>query len=264
MIGRVWNAYRVEIDKALRRKLTYAGPLLVAIAVGLMPLVSEIARDGVGDYEFVAYATPIVLNLLGLFFLLTYCAGLVSTELGSGTICLVAVRPLRRQEFILAKLALALTYATVLGVLTALLSWGMALAFGDLTGVSFGGEMVYTNMDMLTAYLLGIALSLPPLFAAAAFAVMISSLTRSSGAAVACTIGVWLLMDTVKHPLRIAPYLFSTYIEAPWQVFAGRCNGLDYTWFPSAGYLLGTSLAALCLFSAVAMAALSARNLRVW
>ena len=263
MIARVWNAYCVEVDKALRRKLTYAGPLLVTIAMGLMPLMREIARDGVGDYGFVAFATPVVLNLLGLFFLLTYCAGLISTELGSGTICLVVVRPLRRQEFVLAKLTLALTYATFLVVLTAALSWGMALAFGDLAGVSFGGEMLYTNMDMLTAYLLGVALSLPPLYAAAAFAVMISSLTRSSGAAVACTIGIWLLIDTVKHPLRIAPYLFSTYIETPWNVFAGRCNGLDYTWSPAVWYLLGASLAALCIFSAVSMAALSARSLRV-
>jgi hypothetical protein len=262
MIGRVWRAYRIEAAKALRRKFTLAGPLILVVAVAALPLAREIARDGVGDYGFVAYATPLALDLLGLLLLLSYCATLVASELSGGTVCYMLVRPLKRHEFMAAKLLFAVSYAALLEATVIVASWAMTAALGDLTGVTFGGEVVHTNLEMISAYAIGALLALAPLCAAAAFAVMVSSLTRSTGAAVGCTVGLWLLVDLAKYPLRIAPFLFSSYLEAPWQVFADQCDGLTRPWFPEALYGLASSMVAFAVFSVVSIAVFRVRNLR--
>ena len=79
MIHRIWRAFSCELMKATRLKSTYAGPVLVTIAVFGALLVQPVARDGISDYAFIAYATPMALNLLGLLLIVIYCAGLVSS-----------------------------------------------------------------------------------------------------------------------------------------------------------------------------------------
>ena len=119
MIWRILNAYRTELAKAFHRKFTFVGPLLILLVVATTLRIHPVVRDGAGDYGFIAYVTPMALNLLGFLFLLVYCAGLVSSELGSGTICLVLVRPLRRCEFVIAKLLMGMTYAVMLAATVA-------------------------------------------------------------------------------------------------------------------------------------------------
>lgn len=262
MNGRIWTAYRVEVAKALRRKFTWVGPVILALAVAALPFAREVARDGVADYGFVAYATPLVLDLLGLLLLLSYCATLVASDLSHGTVCYMLVRPLNRHEYLAAKLLLAVSYAALLELTVVAASWAVVVILGDLTGVTFGGEVVHTNLEMLSTYGLGALLALAPLCAAAAFAVMVSSLTTSTGGAVGCTIGLWLLMDLAKYPLRVAPYLFSSYLEAPWQAFADQCDGLTRPWLPDAVYILASSAAAFAVFSAVSIAVFRTRDLR--
>ena len=262
MIGRIWTAYRFEVEKAVRRKFTYVGLILVVIAAASALLIRPVVNDGESDYAFIAYATPIALNLLGLLLLVTYCAGLVSTELGSGSICLVLLRPIRRYEFLIAKMLLGVTYAAMLTAVVAAVTWGIALAFGDLTGVAYGGETVFTGADVLTAYLLGALLVIVPQAAVAAYAVMMSTLVRSTGAATGGAVGVILAIDIVKHPLHITPFVFTTYLEAPWRVFVSRCDGIEASWFPETTYLLLTSVISMIAFMAIAIFSLSRRDLR--
>jgi hypothetical protein len=260
MIARIWRAYRVESAKAARRRFTYAGPVLVVLAVLCMPLARPLARNGASDYGFIAYVSPVALNLVGFLMLLMYCAGLVASELGSGALCLMLVRPLRRREFLFAKILLGMSYAVVLTAGVGAAAWLTAAALGDLNGVAFGGEVIYTGIEMVRAYVLGAALALLPQFAAVAFAVMMSTLTRSSGAAIGSTVGVWLLLDLVKHPLRVAPFLFFSYLESPWSVFAAHCEGLNAAWFPHTAYAAATSLVSFVVFAGVSVAVLSRRN----
>jgi ABC-type transport system involved in multi-copper enzyme maturation permease subunit len=236
--------------------------LLVAIAAISTLLMRPVVRDGESDYAFIAYATPIALNLLGLLLLLTYCAGLVSSELGSGSICLALVRPIRRHEFLIAKMLLGVTYALLLTVAVAAVTWGIAFAFGDLIGVVYGGETVFTGSDVITAYLLGMVLVIVPQAAVVAYAVMMSTLVRSTGGAVGGAVGVLIAVDIIKHPLHIAPFIFTTYLESPWQVFVSRCDGLQASWFPATAYLLATSLISIAVFLAAAIISLSRRDLR--
>jgi hypothetical protein len=262
MIVRLWNAYTVELTKAAHRKFTYAGPALAMLTALCMPLVHPMARDGVSDYSSIAYVTPMALNLLGFMLLLMYCAALVSSEIGNGSICLSLLRPLRRHEFILAKILLGMTYAVVLTASVTATAWLVAWALGDLEGVAYGGEIVYTGGEMFTAYLFGALLALLPQWAAVAYAVMISSFTRSTGAAIGSAVGVWLMADVVKHPLHVTPFVFSSYLEIPWKVFIDRCDGLDASWFPDTAYLIAACVPSILVFALIAMIGLSRRDLR--
>ena len=261
MIRRIWTVYLMELSKALRLKLTYVGPALVVLAVCAALLVRPVVRDGASDYGFIAYSTRMAQDLLGLLLLLMYCAGLVSSELSSGSIRMVLVRPVKRWEFLGAKLMLGMSYAVVLTVLAGGSSWLLAFALGDVAGVSYGGEMIYTAQSMRNAYMVGALLSLAPQFAAVGYAVMLSTWTRNTGAAIATAIGLWVILDTVKYSLGVAPYLFLTYLETPWEVFSAHSEVMDATWFPVAKYCLITSSASLVLFVFVAGRILTLRDL---
>lgn len=261
MIRRVWTAYTVEIFKAVRQKFTYLGPILVLLVVMCAPLQYDIERDGAGDFGFIADTTTVI-NLLGLLLVLSFCAGLVSAEQASGTIRQVLVRPLRRHEFLAAKLLTGMTYATILLALVGAASWTLALMLGDVTAVTFGDDVIYTGREMRNAYALGLLLALLPQSATVAYAVMISCLTRSTGAAVGGAVGIWIVTDMLKHRLGLAPLLFSSYLESPWQVFNDRCGGLDTSWFPMVQYTALASLGAFAVFTLTAAYALRRRSLQ--
>ena len=261
MIRRIWIAYTVEFPKALQRSQTFLGPALVMAAVMGAAFVCGVSTDGVSDYGYIAYVTPLALNFLGFILLLIFCAGLLSQEMQSGSIRQVLVRPLYRHEYVLAKMLLGMTYAATLTILVALGSWCIASALGELTGVTYGGELIYTKEEMRTAYVLGALLGLAPQAAAVAYAVMFSALTRSTVGAVSGAVGLWLLIDLVKHPLQIERFVFFSYIESPWQVFAGRCDAIDVSWFPMVWYCLGTSAASAVVCAGVAMLVMHLRSL---
>lgn len=262
MIQRVMNAYLVECIKAMRSKSAYVGPVLVVVMALFAPLIQPIADESASAYNFIAFATPMVLNLLGLLLILTYCAGLVSSETSSGTIRMILVRPLHRHEFLLAKLIHGMSYALLLTVLVAAATWSIAAIKGQLAGIEYGGEMIYTSTHMASSYALGAVAVLAPQFAAVAYAVMLSTLVRSTGAAVGAAIGIWIVLDAIKYPLHIDPFLFSTYMESPWQVFTMNSEGLDASWTPSIYYCLATSLTSIAVFTAISIISLRRRNIQ--
>lgn len=260
MLGRIWTAYTVEIWKAIRLRQTYAGLALVLLLVIGSALFHGIASDGRSDYSYIAYVTPVAVGLVGVLLLLIYSAGLVSQELGSGSIRMVLVRPLRRHEYLCAKLMMGYTYAVLLLAVTVLGSWGLAFALGDLTGVNFGGELLFSPDQMLLSYILGTVLALAPLIAAASYGILISTLTRNPVSAALLAVSLWVAVDILKYPLGIDRFIFSSYIERPWQVFINRCDGIEMSWFPMTWQCLGVSSAYTVVFSALAMLVLHRRN----
>ena len=261
MIERLWRVYLFELAKAVRLKSTYAGPLLVLATVLLTPLHHPIARDGASDYAFVAAATQSALNIVGVYMLLIYSSTLIASEISRGAIRTVLVRPILRRDFYAAKLLLGMTYALLLTVIAAGTSWAMAALFGDLGGVSFGGEVIYSSGSVAGAFLGVLALGLLAQFAAAAYGLLISVVAGSGAAAVGGAVGIWLVLNLVKHPLGVSSLMFSTYIEAPWSVFAERAVALDAAWTPLAYYAVGVSLISFIVFAAAGMALFSRRNL---
>lgn len=260
MISRILRAYQFEMYKALHFRYTLLGPALVLLVVLCAPLLYPIGRDGVSDYGFIAYTTPVALNFLGFMLLLIYSAGLISTEIGSGTIRQVLIRPLRRHEFVFAKLMTGMSYALLLTLLVSGATWLLAVLLGELTGVHYGGELIFTQQEMSKAYFLGGLLSLPPQWAGVAFALLLSSLTRSPLAAATGTVGLWIVLDLVKYPLGIEQFVFSTYLEKPWSIYISRCDGIDSYWFPMTWYCLGVPGITFLVFTLLTLLVMRRRN----
>lgn len=234
MIARILAAYSIEFANAIRIRMTYAGPAAVFVTVLLVTFQFPISKDTASDFAFVAVAMPAALDLVGVFVLLWYGSTLISMDTASGIVRLVLVRPLRRWEYFIAKLLMAWTYALVLMAVAAVTSCTLAFAFGELSGIYYGDQVVYTGLEMRNAFLIALALNLPSLFATATFSLSISALTRNRGLALALTLVIWIALDLLKQPLQIQDYFFSTYLEHAWNVFSDRCNALPADWSPIA------------------------------
>lgn len=260
MIGRLWMLYRVEITKALRSRVVLAGPFLLLLVVAAQALRLQPGTDPLAGYSFLARTTPMALNLLGFLLVLLFSSGLVAGETGSGTIRLFLTRPLRRREFLLAKVGVAMTYAVVLTFSVAGLSWIIAMVRADLSGVSYGGEVLYTDDQMFRAYWFGTLLGLVPQWAGAAYGILVSTLAGNALGAATVTVALWLLIDLVKYPLHIEQFVFTSYLEAPWAVFQNRCDAIDTAWFPMTGYCLATSGIVFVVSVTIAVAVLEKRN----
>ncbi len=261
MIRRVLTAYTIEWIKYARQPFTFVGPVLVIVLVLLAPLSYPLYRDGASDYAFVAFAVPMALNLFGFLMLLVFSASLVASELGSGTIRTVLVRPLRRREFLAAKMLIGMTYALVLTFVASATVWALVFFLGDLNGIEYGGDLVYSNSEMQQAFLIAALMNLLIQFAGVAWGLMFSTLSRNAATAIGSAVGSWLVLDFVKYPLNIAPFLFSSYLEQTWTVFADRCNAFDSPFFPDAYYGIAASLGATVLCLGLALFVLSRRNL---
>lgn len=261
MARRIWLLYTIEIMKALRRRQTYVGPVLVLLVVLTSPLVHPVAKDGVDDYGFIAYVTPLTLNFLGYIMLLSFASTLVASEMAQGSLRGTLLRPVRREEFLAGKLLAGFSYAVVLTALVGVSSWTVAWLGGDLLGVHVGGELLYTGQRMLWAYIYGALLSLLPQFAGVSLALLFSTSTRSAGAAISLSLGTWILADLLKYPLGLEAVLFTTYLEAPWQIFASHCDALDYPWFPMVWQCTLSSLVVIVGAFALARLVFNRRNL---
>jgi hypothetical protein len=135
---------------------------------------------------------------------------------------------------------------TFVSVLTA---WICAAVFGELTGVAFGDELIFTTAEVYAALALAALLNLAPHFATVSYGLFISTVTRRPAAAIGLAAGIWLLLDYVKHPIGISPFLFTTYLDQAWIVFQDRCNALDTPFFPEAVYGLLICLAWFLVFA---------------
>ena len=101
-----------------------------------------------------------------------------------------------------------------------------------------------------------------PQFAAVAYAIMISTLTRSASSAITGAVGIGLLVESLKYHLGVEKFIFSTYLDTPWMVFQKQCDGLPAQWFPLTAQALVVALAWLMVFASVAAFTLSRRNLQ--
>jgi len=261
MMRRILNAYALEYVKYSRQPITLVGPVMIAILVLLAPLGYPLGEEEGGDYGFIAYTVPMALNLFGFLMVLVYSASLVSTELGNGTLRMVLLRPIRRRELLTAKVLIGMTYALLLALVASLGAWAAAYLMGNLRGVEYGGELIYSNAEMQQAFVVAVLLNVLTLWAGVAWGVMFSTFTRNSATAIGLAVGSWLLIDLLKHPLNIAPLFFSSYLDEAWVVFADRTAAFETSFVPGAYYGAATALGTSIFCLGLALVVLDRRNL---
>ena len=232
---------RNELAKALRRKLSYLGIFLTGLVCLISYFVSGTLNGAASAnaWGYLAFSMQLVFADIGPICVVVFSAMLLSEETGTGTIRAALVAPVHRWEFYLAKAALGLCYMLVISA--AALAFSIAFSrihyhFGPV-GDSFG--IVYDSRRAAHAFLLGYVLSWIPLAALVMYGLLISTLVRSAGAAVAVGVSSLFIIDLTKHLVGLDPYFFTRYVEYSWVTLLQMAQGMDYQWRPEVWRMAG-------------------------
>lgn len=222
--------YKWELLKLRAQKRTYLG-LGAAVIVPIIFLVA-LAAQGRGPTEvpFGRYVTqtglaiPPVLLLFSSIWLFPLIVSLVAGDIvanedGNGTLKTILTRSADRHQIFVAKVLASFSYAVLALVLfagTGLLLGGLRYGFDPLTSLS--GTEIATGRGIL---LLGAALLayLVPVLTIASIALLLSTVTRNSAAAVVGALMFSLILQivgVVSGLDALRPYLLSTQFDA-WQ-----------------------------------------------
>jgi ABC-2 type transport system permease protein len=230
----VATVYGWELRKLRAQKRTYLG-LGAAVAVPLIFVIALVADPNGGGPDglpFGSYvretglAIPLVCLAFGAFWLIPLITALVggdivATEDNHGTLKTILTRSVERWQVFAAKALAAATYAIAalfVYVLTGTIAGGLIWGFDPVTLLS--GTVVSPERGLV---LLGAATLtyLMPVLALAAIAVLLSTVTRNSAAAVVGTLMFSLMLQVLAAISALdflQPYLLTTQFNA-WQGF---------------------------------------------
>jgi ABC-2 type transport system permease protein len=224
------TVYGWEVRKLVAQKRTYLG-LGAAILVPIIFVVALALQTGQpNDVPFGRYvrqsglAIPPVILIFGSYWLFPLITALVSGDIvaaedHNGTLKTILTRSVGRARIFTAKVLAALTYAVV-----ALAAMGVTAVIGGVAKsgfhplVTLSGTTVSGSRALM---LIGVSLLvyLLPLAAIASIALLLSTVTRNSAAAVVGALMVSLLLQLVTIVPGLGslhPYLLPTQFNA-WQ-----------------------------------------------
>jgi ABC-2 type transport system permease protein len=222
--------YRWELRKLRAQKRTYLG-LGAAVLVPLI-FITALLTGGGGpeDVPFGRYVreTGLAIPLVGLLFssiwlfplITSLVAGdIVAAEDNHGTLKTILTRSTERWQIFAGKLLAALSYtfvALVLFVGVGLVVGGLIWGFDPLTTLS--GTRVAAGRGVVLIAAASLVYFIP-MIAIAAIAILLSTVTHNSAAAVVGTLiasFVMQLLAVIKALDWLAPYLLTTQFDA-WQ-----------------------------------------------
>lgn len=221
-----------ELRKLAAQRRTYLG-LGAAVLVPLIFIAALLTSSaGAGDeaipFERYVRETGLAIPLVGLFFgaiwlfplITALVAGdIVAAEDQHGTLKTILTRSVGRPQVLAAKALAALAYAwaaLVLFVLVGLVGGGLIWGFDPL--VSLSGSPIPTGRGLALLAATTVVYFVP-ICALCAIALLLSTLTRNSAAAVVGTLLSSLIMQLLGAISALAflePYLLSTQFDA-WQ-----------------------------------------------
>ena len=234
---------RNEITKAFRRKLPYFGIGAVWLLCVIVYFVAGRLSSGAtaNAWGYVAFSMQVVFTDLGPIFIIVFSAMSMAEETGSGTIRALLAAPVHRWELYLAKAVVGLCYMLVLSAATLLMSAVLGKIHYDFGAVGDSFGTIYSRGKTLQEFLFGYGLSWIPLIALTMYALFISTVIRTPGAAVAVGISTLFLVDFTKHLVGLDPYIFTKYLASSWTNLLQLAQGMDYQWQPEVWKMVALS-----------------------
>jgi ABC-2 type transport system permease protein len=224
------TVYTWELRKLRAQKRTYIG-LGCALLVPLIFIASLLADDGgpegipFGDYVRVSgLAIPLVGLFFGAFWFFPLVTALVAGDIvaaedGNGTLKTILTRSVERWQIFAGKVLAAFTYAFVallVFVGVGLVLGGFIWGFDPL--ISLSGNQISVGRSLLLIGATTLAYFLPTM-AVASLAILLSTVTRNSAAAVVATLMLSLIMQLLAIVSALdflRPYLLPEQFNA-WQ-----------------------------------------------
>jgi ABC-2 type transport system permease protein len=225
----LFTVYRWELRKLIAQKRTYigVGAALVVPLIFIVALAADSSGgpEGIPFWEYVretGFAIPLVCMSFGSIWLLPLITALVAGDIvaaedHNGTLKTILTRSVERWHVFCGKLLAALTYTSTILVVyvgIGLVVGGLVWGFDPLTTLSgtqvgAGRALVLTGLGALAYFI--------PMIAIAAIAVLLSTTTHNSAAAVVGTLMVSILMQVLGAITALDwlhPYLLSTQFNA--------------------------------------------------
>lgn len=234
----MWSLVTIELYKIIRRPRSYIGFAAIAAIVAAIHLAMYI--DGPGyvsffiqqlEQSFSIQGKIINGNLVTWLILQTLIVqmpllvalvtgDLLSGESASGTIRLLATKPVSRSTIIMAKFLAGNIYTVVLVVWLGLISLGVGLLIfgnGDLIVLNSNHISIFRADDTMWRFGAALLIACLSLSVVATFSSMLSAYTDNSIGPIVTTMAVviiFTIIGTMEFPLfeKISPFLFTTHM----------------------------------------------------
>ena len=225
---------RNELAKAARRKLPWFGFFAVGLGCVIVYFIAGALTNTAtaNAWYYVGFSMQLVFSDIGPICIVVFAAMLVAEETGTGTIRAALAAPVHRWELYLAKAVTGWLYMVAISTAALLGSLALATLHYQFGAVADAAGVVYSRNHAIEQFLFGYALSWVPLSALVMYGLLVSTLIRSPGAAVAVGISSMVLIDFTKHLVGLDPYIFTRYISYAWLNLVQMAQGMDYQWRP--------------------------------
>jgi ABC-type transport system involved in multi-copper enzyme maturation permease subunit len=225
---------RNEVTKAVRRKLSWFGLLAMGLGCGIVYFIAgQLSNAATANaWGYVGFSMQIVFTDLGPIFIIVFSAMLVAEETGAGTIRAALAAPVHRWVLYLAKAVTGLFYMMTLSAATLLFSVALARIHYHFGPVADSAGVVFGQNQAMRELLVSDVLSWIPLSALVMYGILISTIVRTPGAAVAVGISTLFVIEFTKHLAGLDPYIFTRYITYSWLNLQQLAQGMDYQWRP--------------------------------
>lgn len=234
----MFNLVPIELYKIMRRPRSYIG--FVAIAVIVFIIHFALLMDGQNYIQFIIQQVEqsfhiegkiINGNLVAYIIIQTLIVqmpllvalvtgDLLSGEAVSGTIRLLATKPVSRSGIVLAKFTAGSCYTLVLTAWLGIISLGAGLLIfgkGDLIVLNSDHISIIASTETLRRFLVAFVIAFVSLTVVTSFSLMLSAFTDNSISPIIITMAViiiFTIIGTMEIPLfdHLKPFLFTTHM----------------------------------------------------
>ena len=268
MLGSVRRLFLAEMTKVWRTKFPYLGVLSSALmALVARQSIQEFSQPGsisapVYFAASINLSSTIVIPVFGAIF----AAMLVASETSRGTLRTVLVRPVKRTEFLSAKLLSGIAYLLILFAANIIPALLIARTY-PLQSIDDRDIDIPGLAGQLRIFTTALALTLLPQIATVCFGFFISVISMNVATAIGVALGILLSIQPIKEfinfgDFRLDPLLFSSYYDTAMGIANSKAGGIYELWIQSKTFmLLSTSLVSSVLFVGLSYWIFSRRDL---
>lgn len=234
----MWLLISIELYKIVKRPRSYIGFAAITVIVAAIHLAMGV--DGQNYVDFFFQQIEKSFNIQGRIIngnlvawiilqslivqmplLVTLVSGdLISGESASGTMRLMAAKPVSRSSIVQAKFMAGTIYTITLVLWLGIISLGLSLLIfgnGDLIVLNSDHITIFPSGDTLWRFGAAFLIACLSLTVVAAFSLMLSAFTDNSIGPIVATMAVIILFTIIGNmgfPLfeRISPFLFTTHM----------------------------------------------------